>query len=115
MNIHIRTANPEDMPSVWAMVMELAIYEKAPEQVITNPKEMVRDGFGERPLFQCLVAENEDKTIVGIALYYFAYSTWKGKILYLDDLVVNEAYRRLNIGEKLFASLVDFQQKPNPT
>lgn len=105
MNIHIRTATPEDMPAVWGLIRELAIYEKAPEQVITSPEQMVRDGFGETPLFRCLVAETDDKHIAGIALYYFGYSTWKGKMLYLDDLVVSESYRRQNIGEKLLMVL----------
>ncbi len=106
-NTHIRTATSEDMPAVWAMVMELAIYEKAPEQVITSAEQMVRDGFSEKPLFYCLVAETEQKEIVGIALYYFAYSTWKGKMLYLDDFVVKAAYRRQNIGEKLWEALLN--------
>lgn len=105
MNIHIRTATPEDMPAVWGLIRELAIYEKAPEQVITSPEQMVRDGFGEKPLFQCLVAEMADKHIAGIALYYFCYSTWKGKILYLDDFIVSESYRRQNIGEQLWLAL----------
>lgn len=113
MNIHIRHATPEDMPSVWGMVMDLATYEKAPEQVVTTPEQMVKDGFGEQPLFQCLVAENENKDIIGIALYYYAYSTWKGKMMYLDDLIVNETYRRQNIGEMLLKALMEEAKKEN--
>lgn len=113
MKIHIRNAIAADMPEVWGLIKELAIYEQAPEQVVTTPEQMVSDGFGERPLFRCLVAETEDSKIVGIALYYFGYSTWKGKMLYLDDLVVSESYRRQNIGEKLLSQLMHIAKTEN--
>lgn len=104
--ITIRPALATDMPAVWALIYELAVYEKAPEEVKTTPESMIRDGFElERPLFQCIVAENEAKEIVGIALYYFAYSTWKGKMMYLDDLVVTEKARRTGLGQQLMDEL----------
>ncbi|MCI4670931.1 MAG: GNAT family N-acetyltransferase [Bacteroidia bacterium] len=107
--IHIRMAMESDMDAVHALVRELAEYEKAPEAVKTTAEIYKRDGFQlEKPLFHCFVAENEDKHIIGIALFYFAYSTWKGKMLYLDDLVVSSSFRRQGIGKKLFDSLVSF-------
>jgi GNAT superfamily N-acetyltransferase len=107
MNISIRFATPSDMPAVWALVHELAVYEKAPEQVITTPESMLADGFGEKPLFSCKVAETEAGDIIGIMLYYFAYSTWKGKILYLDDLVITEKYRNEGIGKRFVTELIE--------
>ncbi|MFN0200620.1 MAG: N-acetyltransferase family protein [Bacteroidia bacterium] len=112
-NITIRKATPEDMPQVWQLIYELALYEKAPEQVITTPAQMVRDGFGEKPLFECLVAEDEAKNVLGITLYYFAYSTWKGKMLYLDDFIVTENARGTGIGKLLFDALTQIAKEQN--
>lgn len=106
--IHIRKGTEADMPQVHKLVYELAVFEKAPEEVLTNPEIFARDGFGAHPLFECFVAENEQKEIVGIALFYFGYSTWKGKKMYLDDLVVTESYRRKGVGQLLFDQLVAY-------
>lgn len=111
--ITIRKAVAADMPAVWKLIYELAEYENAPEQVTTSPAQMERDGFGENPLFQCLVAENVEKEIVAIALYYFAYSTWKGKMLYLDDLVVTEKSRRHKLGWQLIHELMEIGKAEN--
>ncbi|MEO0895172.1 MAG: GNAT family N-acetyltransferase [Bacteroidota bacterium] len=110
--IHIRKGAREDMASVFALVKELAEYEKEPQAVKTSIEIYQRDGFDvERPLFEVFVAENEEKEIVGIALFYFGYSTWKGKMLYLDDLVVSENHRRKGIGKKLMDRLVAYAQE----
>lgn len=106
--IQIRKAGPEDMEGVHALVRELAIYEKAENEVTTNPAIYRRDGFGDNPLFECFVAEETEGEIIGIALFYFGYSTWKGKMLYLDDLVISEAHRRKGIGRKLIDRLVQY-------
>lgn len=111
--IKIRKAVAADMPAVWKLVYELAAYENAPEQVVTTPEQMVKDGFGENPIFHCLVAENTDNEVVAIALYYFGYSTWKGKMLYLDDLVVTENFRRHRLGLQLFNELVEIAKAEN--
>ena len=103
MSIQIRQATVDDMQAVWDLIHELAVYEKEPDAVITTPESMKRDGF-ENDLFKVLIAEENGKT-VGIALYYFGYSTWKGKMLYLDDLVVTESYRQRGIGQLLFKQL----------
>ncbi|WP_439880642.1 GNAT family N-acetyltransferase [Pontibacter sp. MBLB2868] len=99
--IQIRKGIIDDLPQVLGLIQELAVYERAPEEVTNTLEEMQRDGFGENPIFKFFVAESEEG-IVGIALYYTAYSTWKGKTIYLEDLVVTERLRRGGIGKKLF-------------
>ena len=101
MNIIIRKGTKEDLPQVHVLIMELAIYERAPDEVTNTLADMQEDGFGENPVFEFLIAEAENK-VVGLCLYYMAYSTWKGKMLYLEDLVVTETYRRYGVGKKLF-------------
>ncbi len=83
----IRKAEMSDMPAVFALVKALASFEKAEDQVETSAAQYQTDGFGSRPAFECFVAEQEEQ-IIGIALFYFGYSTWKGKLVYLDDLIV---------------------------
>ncbi len=104
-NIIIRKGREEDLPSVHNLIIELAIYENAPDEVENTPEIMKADGFGENPVFGFLVAEAENR-IVGLALYYFRYSTWKGKMLYLEDLIVTEKYRKMGIGKKLFDATI---------
>lgn len=99
--IEVRKGTIDDLPQVHALIKELAEYERAPQEVTTTVLEMERDGFGENPVYKFFVAEGE-KGIVGIALYYTAYSTWKGRTLYLEDLVVTEFMRRTGVGRKLF-------------
>ncbi|MBJ6117765.1 GNAT family N-acetyltransferase [Pontibacter sp. BT310] len=99
--IQIRKGTIEDLPQVLQLIQELAEYEKAPNEVTNTLEDMQRDGFGERPIFEFFVAEDQE-AIVGIALYYTAYSTWKGRTIYLEDLVVTERLRRSGIGKKLF-------------
>lgn len=89
------------MPQVHGLIRELAEFERAPLEVTTTVEEMERDGFGENPIYKFFVAEGAEG-IVGIALYYTAYSTWKGRTLYLEDLVVTERLRRQGVGRKLF-------------
>lgn len=102
--ISIRKGTAQDTEALYALIKELAEYEKAPNEVIVTPETLRNDGFGDRPLFEFLVAE-VDNEILGIALYYYAYSTWKGKFLYLEDLVVKESARKLGIGSALFLAL----------
>jgi GNAT superfamily N-acetyltransferase len=98
--INIRKAAADDMPAVHALITELAVYEKAAHEVTNTPEQLVKDGFGEQPLFGCFVAETEN-TIVGISLFYWRYSTWKGKRLYLEDIIVTDAMRGHGIGKLL--------------
>ena len=97
----IRIGTREDIPQVLNLIKQLALFEKAPEQVITNAAQMINDGFGDNPCYKLLVAEVEKK-IEGIAIFFIKYSTWKGKGIYLDDIVVNEQMRGKGIGKKLF-------------
>lgn len=97
----IRVAEKKDLPSVLQLIKELAAYEKAPLEVINTLQQMEEDGFGAHPAFLAHVAEL-DNHIVGAAIYYQAYSTWKGKYIYLDDIIVTASCRGKGIGRKLF-------------
>lgn len=99
--MNIRTGEKKDLPSVLELVKELATYEKAPHEVINTVTMMEQDGFGSNPIYGLFVAENENG-IVGISLYYWRYSTWKGKRLYLEDIIVTEKERGSGIGKLLF-------------
>ena len=101
MSVIIRKGTPSDLPSILRLVNELALFEKAPDAVTNTLEEMNHDGFGVQPVFGFHVAELNGE-IVGMALYFVKYSTWKGKGLYLDDLIVSEKYRGKGIGKKLF-------------
>lgn len=103
--MNIRKGVESDLSVVHHLVKELAIYEEAEDQVETTVHSMREDGFGENPVFGFYVAEMDGK-IVGLSLYYFRYSTWKGKLLYLEDLIVFEKYRRSGIGTKLMDATI---------
>jgi len=103
--ISIRKATRQDMAAVLQLIRELALYEKAPEAVTVTEEQLARDGFGPQPLFHIYLAETGDGHIAGMAFYNFTYSTWKGRILYLDDLIVRERYRRLGVGRQLFRQI----------
>lgn len=107
MNITIRRSEPSDVPQMLALVKELALFEKALDEVYNTEEKMLADGFGDDAIFHAFVAEETDtKQIVGMALYYTAYSTWKGKIYFLDDIVVKEDYRKFGIGRKLINEMI---------
>ena len=89
----IRKGTPTDMPAVLSLIKELAVFEKEPDAVVVTEEDLVRDGFSPNPLFHCFVAEVNDR-IIGIALYYYRYSTWKGKTIHLEDLIVKEKKTR---------------------
>ena len=101
----IRTGVKEDLPQVLQLIKELAAYEKEPDAVDTTVEQLEQDGFGPDSVFSFLVADTGDK-VVGMALYYWSYSTWKGKCMYLEDLVVTKAYRQQGVGRQLFGQLI---------
>lgn len=101
MNFLIRQATKHDMPQVLELIKELAIFEKAPKAVVVTVEELIKEGFGEQPLYTCFVAHQE-KEIVGIALVYFRFSTWKGKTVHLEDLIVKNHLRGKGIGKALY-------------
>ncbi|TVP48302.1 MAG: GNAT family N-acetyltransferase [Mongoliibacter sp.] len=99
----IRKGKIEDLPRVLELVNELAIYEKAPNEVINTVELMEKDGFGENPVFGFYVAVKDSSSeIIGISIFYYRYSTWKGKRLYLEDIVVTESERGNGAGKLLF-------------
>lgn len=102
--MEIRSATPNDVPYIFDLIKELALYEKAPEQV-TNSKENLHYDLFVAPICEAIVAE-EDEEILGFALYYTSYSTWKGRCLYLEDFYVKEKYRKRGIGKLLFDEVV---------
>ena len=117
MNINIRKALKEDCESIMLLIKELADYEKAPNEVTVNFNHFVESGFGEKPVWWAYVAvaENENRipTIVGFALYYIRYSTWKGQRLYLEDIVVTESMRGKGIGKLLFDQMIEVCHNEN--
>jgi ribosomal protein S18 acetylase RimI-like enzyme len=105
LNIQIRRAKKEDCKAMLQLIRELAEYEQAPEEVTVDFNHFVESGFGENPVWWAFVAE-VDHEIVGFALYYIRYSTWKGQRLYLEDILVKESYRGKGIGKQLFDELI---------
>ena len=103
--IIIRNARKEDCKAMMQLIHELAEYEKAPDEVTVTFDHFVESGFGEKPVWWAFVAE-VDESVVGFALYYIRYSTWKGQRLYLEDILVNEPFRGKGIGKLLFDKLL---------
>jgi GNAT superfamily N-acetyltransferase len=99
--ISIRKGKREDLPRVLELVKELAEFERAAHEVSNTVSKMEEDGFGANPIYGFFVAE-DDGVIQGISLYYYRYSTWKGKRLYLEDIVVTESQRGRGLGKLLF-------------
>ncbi len=107
MSFKIRKATKADMPQVYNLIQQLAIFEKEPEAVEITVEDLENDGFGSNPAFFCFVAEINNK-IEGIALCYYRYSTWKGKAIHLEDLIVNEAMRGHGLGTALLNEVIKF-------
>lgn len=105
MSIHLRTAKKEDCQRLLELVKELALYERAPEQVTVTLADMEAAGFGKNPVWKAFVAEEKGE-ILGFALYYVRYSTWKGCRMYLEDILVTEEERGRGIGQLLFEELI---------
>ncbi len=98
--IKIRSAEPKDVAKIFDLIKELALYEKAPEQVTNTAEKLYHDLFVD-PICDAIVAE-ENAEVLGFALFYTSYSTWKGRSLYLEDFYVSENHRRKGIGQMLF-------------
>ena len=107
MSILIRKAVREDMPAVLKLIKELAVFEKEPDAVHITSETLIAEGLGKQPLFTCFVAE-VDKKIVGIALTYFVFSTWRGRTLHLEDLIVTEKVRGTGVGMALYKRVMQF-------
>lgn len=105
MEITIRAAKASDCPRLLALIQELAEYERAPEEVTVTLEHFQQSGFGPQPVWWALVAETSDQLVVGFALYYIRYSTWKGQRMYLEDILVTEAWRGRGLGQRLLDAL----------
>jgi GNAT superfamily N-acetyltransferase len=103
--MNIRKGTIEDMSAILDLIRELATFEKEPNAVVVSVSDLERDGFGESPLFHTFIAEQNNE-IVGMALYYYRYSTWKGRTIHLEDLIVKEKMRGSGLGFELYAAVI---------
>ena len=109
-SVIIRSANKDDMDSVLELIRELASFENAAEQVTNTVDQLKRDGFGETKIFDCQIAEFEN-AVVGFALFYTSYSTWKGPCLYLEHFLVTSNMRNKGIGKRLFEEVFNIAKE----
>jgi GNAT superfamily N-acetyltransferase len=105
MNIKLRKATESDLPVVLDLIKELAAFERAPNEVTVTLEELKNDGFEKNPVYEIILAENNTE-VLGMAFYFYAYSTWKGKCIYLEDIIVREALRGKKIGKLLFEAVI---------
>ncbi|GAB2763718.1 GNAT family N-acetyltransferase [Salinimicrobium soli] len=106
----IRRGKKEDMPAVLELIKELAAFEKEPDAVVTTVETLEQEGFGDNPLFQVFVAEVDGK-IEGMALVYYRFSTWKGRTLHLEDLIVREEKRGSGLGNALYRKVIEYAKE----
>ena len=110
----IRTGTPNDLEDALRLIQELADFENMPDEVVNTVEQMKEDGFGDRPVFGFVVAEIE-KEIVGASIYYYRFSTWKGRRMYLEDLIVTERMRGKGVGKLLFEETIKIGKETNCT
>jgi ribosomal protein S18 acetylase RimI-like enzyme len=110
MNFNIRFAKPNDVSGILALIQELAIFENEPDAVDIDEDYLLQHGFGTNKSFYCFVAEDDNNGILGMALFYNRFSTWKGLTIHLEDLIVKEEYRKKGIGKALFEGLIKYAQ-----
>lgn len=106
----VRKGRREDMPAVLELINELAVFENEPDAVVVTVEELERDGFGNNPLFHTFLAE-QDGEIIGMALFYYRYSTWKGKTIHLEDLIVKQEKRGTGAGSALYKEVMKFAKQ----
>lgn len=113
MAFNIRFAKPEDVSGIMQLIHELAVYENEPDAVEIDETYLLKQGFGDDKAFECLVAEDDNKEILGMALFYNRFSTWKGVSIHLEDLIVKEAFRKRGVGKALFETLIKHAKDKN--
>ncbi|KAA3650777.1 MAG: GNAT family N-acetyltransferase [Bacteroidetes bacterium] len=112
MSFLIRKGRKEDCQAVLELIKELAIFERAEKEMVLSLEELQEDGFGKHPIYEMFVAELHDK-VLGVALYYEKYSTWKGRCIYLEDLIVTEKHRGIGAGKALFEAVIQEAKQRN--
>ena len=112
MSYIIRLGEVEDMQAVFDLITELAIFEKEPDAVAITVADLVQDGFSENPKFKVFVAEQEHK-IIGIALFYERFSTWKGRTIHLEDLIVTQHKQKIGAGKALYTAVLKYAYDHN--
>ena len=105
MDFKVRLGQKEDMQAVFNLITELALFEKEPDAVEITVTDLVRDGFSETPKFKVFVAEQEHN-IIGIALFYERFSTWKGRTIHLEDLIVTKSKQKIGAGKALYTAVL---------
>lgn len=111
-NVVIRKAKKEDVARIFFLINALAIFEKEADAVKISQEELLEDGFGDNPSYQCIVAEHEGE-VIGFALYFIRYSTWQGKTVYLEDFLVDEKFRSKGIGKLIFEEMIQISKELN--
>ena len=111
MSFVIRTGQKKDAQAILNLIIELAVFEKEPNAVEITVDDIINDGFSDSPKFKTFVAEEVDGTIIGMTLFYERYSTWKGKTIHLEDLMVTELKRGIGAGKKLYGSVMSYAQE----
>ena len=112
MSFSIRKGTKQDAQAILDLITELAVFEKEPDAVEITVADIERDGFSKNPRFKIFVAEEGD-TIIGIALFYERYSTWKGKTIHLEDLIVTQSKRKLGVGKALYTAVLNYAYEHN--
>ncbi len=112
MNFTIRLAEKTDMESVLNLITELAVFENEPDAVKITVDDLIRDGFSSPPKFRVYVAEQEN-VIIGIALFYERFSTWKGRTLHLEDLIVTKSKQKIGAGKALYTAVLKYAHDHN--
>lgn len=112
MSFIIRKGVKEDMQAVHDLITELAIFEKEPNAVEITVADLENDGFSQQPKFKIFVAE-ENNVIIGIALFYERYSTWKGKTIHLEDLIVTKKRQKIGAGKALYTAVLNYAYENN--
>lgn len=110
MNFTVRKGKVEDVETVLQLIIELAIFENEPNAVEITIEDLKKDGFGKVPKFNFFVAQ-EDQEIIGLAFFYERYSTWKGRVLHLEDLIVTKSKRKSGVGKALYAEVLKYAYK----